>query len=60
MRVTINGCELNVSAGKTIASLIPDARLAAFEKSRHSPQIEERQLFLSTVRDFLDSAAPVA
>jgi hypothetical protein len=26
-----------------------------FEKSGHSPQIEERELFLATVRDFLGS-----
>ena len=36
----------------------PDAEREAgvFEKSGHSPQIEERELFLSTVRDFLDGA----
>jgi proline iminopeptidase len=45
-----------VSAAETIASLIPNAKLVVFEKSGHSPQIEERELFLSTVRDFLDSA----
>jgi len=49
-----------VRAAETIASLIPNAKLVVFEKSGHSPQIEERQLFLSTVRDFLDSAVPVA
>ena len=48
-----------VSAAETIASLIPNAKLVVFEKSGHSPQIEERELFLSTVRDFLDSAVPV-
>ena len=47
-----------VSAAETIASLIPGAKLVVFEKSGHSPQIEERELFLSTVRDFLDSAVP--
>jgi proline iminopeptidase len=47
-----------VSAAETIASLIPSAKLVVFEKSGHSPQIEERELFLSTVRDFLDSAVP--
>jgi proline iminopeptidase len=35
---------------------MPNARLVVFEKSGHSPQIEERELFLSTVRDFLDGA----
>jgi proline iminopeptidase len=49
-----------VSAAETIASLIPNAKLVVFEKSGHSPQIEERELFLSNVRDFLDSAVPVA
>jgi proline iminopeptidase len=47
-----------VSAAETIASLIPNAKLVVFEKSGHSPQIEERELFLSTVRDFLDSGFP--
>jgi proline iminopeptidase len=47
-----------VSAAQTIASLIPDAELVVFEKSGHSPQIEERELFLSTVRGFLDRVAP--
>ena len=49
-----------VSAAQTIASLMPNAKLVVFEKSGHSPQIEERELFLSTVRDFLDSAVPAA
>jgi proline iminopeptidase len=49
-----------VRAAETIASLIPNAKLVVFEKSGHSPQVEERQLFLSTVRDFLDSAVPEA
>ena len=45
-----------VSAAETIASLMPNAKLVVFEKSGHSPQIEERELFLSTVRDFLEGA----
>jgi proline iminopeptidase len=49
-----------VSASETIASLLPDATLVVFEKSGHSPQIEERELFLSTVRGFLDRAVPAA
>jgi proline iminopeptidase len=49
-----------VSAAETITSLIPNAKLVVFEKSGHSPQIEERELFLSTVRDFLLSAVPAA
>ena len=47
-----------VSSAQTIASLMPNAKLVIFEKSGHSPQIEERELFLSTVRDFLDRAVP--
>jgi proline iminopeptidase len=47
-----------VSAAETIASLIPNAKLVVFEKSGHSPQIEERELFLSVVRDFLDGVVP--
>ena len=49
-----------VSSAQTIASLMPNAKLVIFEKSGHSPQIEERELFLSTVREFLDSAVPTA
>jgi proline iminopeptidase len=49
-----------VSAAQTIASLIPDAKLVVFEQSGHSPQIEEPELFLSTVRDFLDGAVPAS
>ena len=43
-----------VSSSETIVSLIPHARLVVFEKSGHSPQIEERDLWLQVVRDFLD------
>jgi proline iminopeptidase len=42
-----------VSAAQTIADLVPDARLVVFEKSGHSPQVEEAELFQATVRDFL-------
>lgn len=49
-----------VSSAQTIASLMPNAKLVIFEKSGHSPQVEERELFLATVRDFLDSAVPAA
>ena len=56
------GCDwvTPVSSAQTIASLMPNAKLVVFEKSGHSPQIEERELFLSTVRDFLDTAVPAA
>ena len=36
-----------VSCSETIAELIPDARLAVFEKSGHSPQIEEAEEWTS-------------
>ena len=49
-----------VSAAETVASLIPNAKLVVFEKSGHSPQTEEPELFLSVVRDFLDRAVPAA
>lgn len=42
-----------VSCSETIASLVPDSRLVVFEKSGHSPQIEEAELWTQTVRDFL-------
>lgn len=42
-----------VSSAQTIASLIPDSRLVIFEKSGHSPQIEEADEFQAVVRDFL-------
>jgi proline iminopeptidase len=45
-----------VASSETIASLIPNAKLVVFEKSGHSPQIEERELWLQVVREFLDEA----
>jgi proline iminopeptidase len=42
-----------VASSEVIASLIPDARLVVFEKSGHSPQVEEAELWRQTVRDFL-------
>jgi proline iminopeptidase len=46
-----------VSCSQTIADLIPDSELVIFEKSGHSPQIEEAELWTATVRDFLRRAA---
>ena len=65
MNVTINGCALNVEVmgpedGPVLIAHHGGggiAELVVFEKSGHSPQIEERELFLSTVRDFLGGAA---
>ena len=45
-----------VASSETIASLIPNAELVVFEKSGHSPQIEERELWLRVVREFLREA----
>lgn len=42
-----------VSCSETIADLIPNSRLVVFEKSGHSPQIEEAELWTDTVRSFL-------
>jgi proline iminopeptidase len=47
-----------VSCAQTIASLIPNSKLVIFEKSGHSPQIEEFELFQQTMRDFLTAALP--
>jgi proline iminopeptidase len=45
-----------VSSAETIASLIPNSKLVVFEKSGHSPQIEEFDLFQQTMREFLATA----
>lgn len=42
-----------VSSAETIASLIPGAQLVVFERSGHSPQIEEAAKFQSVLREFL-------
>ena len=42
-----------VACSETIAALIPGARLVIFEKSGHSPQIEEADDFRRLVGDFL-------
>ncbi|MET3807078.1 proline iminopeptidase [Nakamurella sp. UYEF19] len=47
-----------VSSSETIAALIPNAELVVFEKSGHSPQFEEAELFQQTMRDFLGRAVP--
>jgi proline iminopeptidase len=47
-----------VSCSETIARLIPDSELVVFEKSGHSPQIEEVELWTATVRQFLHRVAP--
>ncbi|WP_217428589.1 alpha/beta fold hydrolase [Microlunatus speluncae] len=47
-----------VSCSETIAGLIPDSRLVIFERSGHSPQIEEAEAWTKTVRDFLAEVYP--
>jgi proline iminopeptidase len=42
-----------VSYAETIAELVPNSTLVIFEKSGHSPQIEEFDLFQEVMRDFL-------
>ena len=42
-----------VAASETIAEGIPNAELVVFENSGHSPQIEENELWIATIRDFL-------
>jgi proline iminopeptidase len=45
-----------VESSEKIVSLIPDSRLVIFEKSGHSPQIEEAGRWRQVVRDFLAAA----
>ena len=47
-----------VSQAQVIAHLVPDSRLVVFEKSGHSPQTEEAELFQQVMRDFLVEAVP--
>ena len=47
-----------VSSSETIALLVPGSQLVIFEKSGHSPQIEEREEFQRVMRSFLDRAIP--
>jgi proline iminopeptidase len=42
-----------VSSAETISSLILDSRLVVFERSGHSPQIEEADKFQAVIRDFV-------
>jgi proline iminopeptidase len=42
-----------VACSETIAGLIPDSRLVVFEKSGHSPPVEEAESWTKTVREFL-------
>lgn len=46
-----------VACSERIAELIPDAQLAVFEESGHSPPSDEPELFQQTVRDFLSAHA---
>jgi proline iminopeptidase len=48
-----------VAESEAIAERIPGARLVVFEKSGHSPQIEEAEAFQSVMRDFLCDAGIV-
>ncbi len=48
-----------VSQAQMIADLVPDARLVVFERSGHSPQVEERELFRQVMREFLLEAVPL-
>ncbi|WP_147916801.1 alpha/beta fold hydrolase [Ruania zhangjianzhongii] len=45
-----------VAASQVIADGVDGAELVVFEQSGHSPQLEEPELFQSTVRDFLRRA----
>lgn len=47
-----------VACSQTIADLVPRSEMVVFEKSGHSPQIEEAELWTETVRDFLHRTCP--
>lgn len=47
-----------LEANEEVAAGIPGAELVVFEHSGHSPQEEERERWLSVVRDFLDRHVP--
>jgi proline iminopeptidase len=47
-----------VSCSETIHELIADSTLVVFEKSGHSPQIEEAEEWTQTVRTFLNRVCP--
>lgn len=47
-----------VSSSETIARLIPGAELVIFERSGHSPQVEESEKFQAVLRAFVDSVVP--
>jgi proline iminopeptidase len=47
-----------VSAAETIASLMPNAELVVFERSGHSPQMEEAERFQAVMREFLARVFP--
>ena len=48
-----------VASSQVIADLIPNSQLVIFERSGHSPQREEAELFQKTMRDFLASSIGV-
>lgn len=47
-----------VSCSQTIADLVPGSRLSIFERSGHSPQIEEADKWTQVVRSFLHEVYP--
>ena len=47
-----------VACSERIVALVPDALLAVFEQSGHSPQIEEAEAWTATVRGFLHEVYP--
>lgn len=49
-----------VSCSEKIAELIPNSELVVFEESGHSPQIEQHEEWLATVRAFLAMHCPAS
>ncbi|MGH7665940.1 MAG: alpha/beta fold hydrolase [Candidatus Dormibacteria bacterium] len=48
-----------VASAELIASLVPNSELRIFERSGHSPQIEEAELFQRVMREFLASSVGI-
>jgi pimeloyl-ACP methyl ester carboxylesterase len=51
---TISSSTCSVDAAETIARRVPKSELVIFEQSGHLPFVEEQELYIEAVRNFLD------